>query len=201
MNSDTIKACVAGYWRYKKQFMVVALEANSGVAFWSYGGVADVIAVDGRRRIIETEVKISIADMKVDLAKAKHNVLRSSYLETHPGDEPLLHSYEWGKWTTKYSGHEFYFALPEELIDEAEHIRHTYYPYAGLISVNIQPFYGSLSMFGIRIFKSAYHFDKPKANISILTGLVKDQSATLTRLAVENCRLKKIEDLRGEYER
>jgi len=189
MNSKEIKAALLQYYRYDRQYKLVALEAH-------HFHNADVVCVNNRGWIIETEVKISIADLKVDIKKPKHYVLRREWLEHHPGDEPLLHQHKWGyisrpylgKYYT-YNGHEFYFAIPEELALDASAIRNTYYPYAGLILIRPEPYMYSLSMFGIRIASQAYHFTKPKADIKMLSSLVKDQSATLTRLAVENCKL------------
>ncbi len=185
MNSTEIKAALLQYYRYDRQYQLVALEAQ-------HFHNADVVAVN-ERWIIETEVKISIADMKVDIEKPKHQVLRRDYLLHHPDEAPLLHPHEWHKgWAEArftYKGHRFFFAVPEELGTDAEHIRNTYYPYAGLLLVRSEPYMYSLSMFGIKTAKEGYHFTNPKADFKLLASLVKDQSATLTRLAVENCRL------------
>ncbi len=181
MNSNEIKVALLQYYRYDRQYKLVALKSQH---FHS----ADVVCVNGRGWVIETEVKTSISDMKADLNKPKHQALRRDYLKDHPDQEPLLHPKEWG-YEYKYSGHRFNFAIPEELLPDATPVRNTYYPYAGLILVRPQPYYGSLSMFGIKVQVEPYHYQKPKADIKLLVALVKDQSATLTRLAVENCRL------------
>ncbi len=188
MKSAEIKAALLQYYRYDRQFQLVALEAQ-------HFHNADVVAVNGRW-IIETEVKVSIADMKADIKKPKHEVLRADYLRYHPDQSPLLQQYDWHKtWPNisyKYQGHRFFFAVPEELAEEVEHVRSTYYPYAGLLLVRPEPYIYSLSMFGIKTAKEAYHFPKPKADFKLLVSLVKDQSATLTRLAVENCKINRV---------
>jgi hypothetical protein len=183
MNSKEIKAALLQHYRYDRQYKLVALEAQ-------HFHNADVVCVNNRGWIIETEVKVSIADMKADINKPKHCAMQRDYLNQHPDQEPLLHHKDWGFLSKlyEYSGHEFYIAIPEELAMDASAIRNTYYPYAGLILIRPEPYAYSLSMFGIRVASQPYHFQKPKADIKILTALVKDQSATLTRLAVENCK-------------
>jgi hypothetical protein len=195
MNSRDIKAALLQYYRYDKQYKLVALESY-------HFHNADVVCVNARAWIIETEVKVSIADMKADINKPKHRLLRDAYLGDHPDQVSLLHPMEWisksGYDFTKdykYRGHEFNFAVPTELEEDATTIRNTYYPYAGLILVRPEPYFYSLSMLGIRVATHPYHFQKPKADIKLITGLVKDQSATLTRLAVENSKLLKDRDL------
>ncbi len=197
MNSQEIKVALLQYYRYDRQYKLVALEAY-------HFHNADVVCVNNRGWIIETEVKISISDMKADINKQKHEALSCDYLKAYPAQVSLMHKrkdrtseatklfyaqYAHLKPEYKYSGHEFYFAIPEELAEEASHIRNSYYPYAGLILVRPEPHFYSLSMFGIRIAMQPYHFTKPKADIKFLSALVKDQSATLTRLAVLNCQL------------
>ncbi len=197
MNSTQIKAALLQYYRYDRQYKLVVLES-------CHFHNADVVCVNGRGWIIETEVKVSLSDMKADINKRKHEALRYDYLEAHPDQASLLHeikdktppatkrfysSFPHLKREYKYNGHEFYFAVPEELAEKASHIRNTFYPYAGLILVRPEPYIYSLSMFGIRIASQPYHFQKPKADIKILSALVKDQSATIARLAAENCSL------------
>lgn len=191
MNSREIKAALLQYYRYDKQYKLVALESY-------HFHNADVVCINARAWIIETEVKVSIADMKADINKPKHAILRRDYLGEHPDQASLLHPMDWTSSSGydfskdyKYRGHEFNFAIPSELEDEATFVRNAYYPYAGLILVRPEPYFYSLSMFGIRIVNHPYHFQKPKADIKLITSIVKDQSATLTRLAVENSKLLK----------
>lgn len=189
LNADEIKAGLLQYYRYDRQFQLVALEAQ-------HFHNADVVAVNGRK-IIETEVKVSIADMKADISKPKHEILRRDYLEKYPDQASLLHPYEWHHYKHpylpsfnfeyKYKGHQFYFAIPEELAESAAPIRNTYYPYAGLLLIRPEPYIYSLSTVGVKTVHEAYHFKRPKADYKLLVSLVKDQSATLARLAVRAC--------------
>jgi hypothetical protein len=71
INSDQIKAIIASYWRYIRQCPVIALEVNSNLSSYSGEETADVLAVDKLRYLIETEVKVSLADLRRDIEKEK----------------------------------------------------------------------------------------------------------------------------------
>jgi len=81
MNSLEIKAALLQYYRYDRQYKLVALESY-------HFHNADVVCVNNRGWIIETEIKISISDMKADLSKSKHLILRRDYLAAHPDQSP-----------------------------------------------------------------------------------------------------------------
>lgn len=110
--ADILKAIVLCYWRFEKQHYLVGCEL-------SYGQV-DVISVSKRKRIVcETEIKISISDLKADKRKPKHCTDL------------------WGKPSFRgYFVDYFYFALPENLIDKARPICDELYPYAGILSIS-----------------------------------------------------------------
>ena len=72
ITSDQIKAVIASYWRYVRQCPVIALEVNSNLSSYSGEETADVMAVDKSRYLIETEVKLNLADMRRDIKKKKH---------------------------------------------------------------------------------------------------------------------------------
>ena len=65
MNSSYIKACVACYFRYKRQCVIVSFERPIN----NYLSKPDVFAVDKSRRLIEVEVKITMADFRNDIKK------------------------------------------------------------------------------------------------------------------------------------
>jgi hypothetical protein len=71
INSDQIKAIISSYWRYIRQCPVIALEVNSNLSSYSGEETADVLAVDKLRYLIETEVKVSLADLRRDIEKEK----------------------------------------------------------------------------------------------------------------------------------
>lgn len=67
-----LKARVAAYWRYDRTLPLVALEANTRLVGWNEGGQSDVLAVTDKNMLIETEVKVTAADLRKDREKPKH---------------------------------------------------------------------------------------------------------------------------------
>ena len=125
ITSDQIKAIVASYWRYIKQCPVIALEVNSNLSSYSGEETADVLAVDKNRYLIETEVKVSLADLRRDIEKEKHR------------------SFSQGSCVARY----FYFAVPQDLANVARLICDELYPYAGVLGVN------GLDEYGVAIYR------------------------------------------------
>jgi len=72
MTADQIKAVIASYWRYVRQCPVIALEVNHNLSSYADEERADVLAVDKNRFLIETEVKVTLADLRRDAKKSKH---------------------------------------------------------------------------------------------------------------------------------
>jgi hypothetical protein len=70
MNSFYLKTQVAEYLRYKRQCPVVVFERGL-----QYLDVPDVLAVSQDRKLIEVEVKISVADFRHDADKRKFHPL------------------------------------------------------------------------------------------------------------------------------
>lgn len=106
MNSQYLKYTLLCYWRYVQGCPIIALE-------YFYGD-ADVLAVSENGMVIETEVKISIADLKREIKKSKHKFFSRG-----------------AAWRCHY----FYFAVPAAIAEEAKEVCHQLYPYAGLLSV------------------------------------------------------------------
>ena len=96
MTSDTIKACVANYYRYKRQCPIVALESYN---YHYPSNQPDVLVVDKKNRLIEIEVKVSLADFKVDRKKKIWQVRRMN-----PNEWP---------W-------QVYFAVPDYLVEKVQ---------------------------------------------------------------------------------
>jgi len=71
VTADQVKAVIAAYWRYVRQCPVIALEVDSNLNTF-VGERADVLAVDKDRFLVETEVKLNLADLKRDAKKRKH---------------------------------------------------------------------------------------------------------------------------------
>jgi hypothetical protein len=183
-----LKAAALCYWRYDRQFPLVALEA-------SYCGTADVLAVSRARRLVETEVKISLRDLRADIKKEKHLWLREAYLAKNPVQVPLFEPSEWKKarrrvalWRLpqSYPVAQFYFAVPLDLVPQSQPVIADLYPYAGLLSVGTAWEQGAGV---VEVVRKAYEFPRQKVPLSRLDRLVRDVSATVCRLALANYRL------------
>ena len=74
LTSHDIKAAVASYWRYTRQYRLVAFEWGGCPG----GEMADVVAVDGWQRLIIIEVKTSLSDFRRDKFKWTHRRLREA---------------------------------------------------------------------------------------------------------------------------
>lgn len=102
-NSSHIKTALLHYYRFRRQFSLVATEVG--------GFASDVMAIDtGLNRFIEVEVKVSKSDMLADFKKGKH----VDYLEY------WKNSSEVG--LTKWIPQEFYFAVPSSLMAYATNV-------------------------------------------------------------------------------
>jgi hypothetical protein len=112
MKADDIKKLVMVYWRFEKGYPIVASEYNYGDK--------DIIAVsEGRMIVCETEVKVSIADLKRERYKTKH--------QKDAFGEPF--------YNTKFVNY-FYFAIPSRILEKARLICSQLFPYAGILVVN-----------------------------------------------------------------
>ena len=107
-NSGQIKASVAAYLRYIRQYYLVAFEAYN----------ADILALNKADLLTEIEVKISLGDLRKDKAKTKHWRFKN--------DEPDRY----------LPRRHFYFAVPKDLAIKACLICSQLYPYAGVIGTN-----------------------------------------------------------------
>ncbi|VVB51624.1 Uncharacterised protein [uncultured archaeon] len=120
MNALTAKAELSAYWRFVRQMPVVAVEALD----------EDLLILNRRRRLIICEVKVSIADMRHDIEKQKHDyIYRELGLDKLPGQKPIK---DWVPWEIPSM---FYFGVPREIEVKAREVRDELYPYAGLLSI------------------------------------------------------------------
>ena len=154
MTAEDIKAIVASYWRYVKQCPVVALEVNSNLSSWS-GEKADVLAVNKNRFLIETEVKVTLADLRRDVKKSKHRHFREC------------------RHVTKY----FYFAVPKDIANAAKLICADIYPYAGILGID------GLDEFGVLVYRQAKPLAGEKLAYPQVLRIIFGQSSTVCRLA------------------
>lgn len=111
--SDELKALIMCYWRFTRQHYLVAIEFNYGDA--------DVISVSRKERVVcETEVKISLEDLKKESKKPKH----------------FKDAFGARRFNGKYIDF-FYLAMPSKLteLDKVWLICDGLYPYAGILAV------------------------------------------------------------------
>ena len=156
MNSDTIKASVAAYWRYKRQCPLVAFESNSRLN-WGYGEQADILAVNKERYLIETEVKVSISDFRKDKNKPRHR-----YFSNGGGSYPTAY---------------FYFAVPKELANQVSLLCDNLYPYAGVLGCD------GLGEQGIVFYRKPERLKGKRLTLKQVVYMARSQTATLCRLA------------------
>ncbi len=161
---DRIKAIIASYWRYGRQFPLVALEASSRLDTFNDGGQADILAVTQHRLLIETEVKVSLADFRRDRNKLKHKSFRE-----HDGLYP-----------TSY----FYFAVPKYIANKACFLCDSLYPYAGILGTDGHSYYDVL------VYRNPKMLSGRKLSLLEIVRMAREQSATLCRLAEELAGLK-----------
>lgn len=163
-----MKTLLMCYWRFQRQCYIVAQEFSRGDA--------DIIAFSRKgRNIYETEVKISIADMRRDRNKPKHYGQGQFW----GGDQRSI----WANY--------FYFAVPENIKERALKVCLELFPYAGLLIVrdyepylrgNASPGVGGLPIDEIKEPKR--HNVKP-VNEETIFRLAKGMSNNLCTLSYE----------------
>jgi hypothetical protein len=166
MTSAHLKAIFASYWRYVRQCPVVALEANSSLRSWG-GELADILSIDTRRMVIETEIKVSLSDLKRDGEKLKHWHLLNDD-STRP---------------TNY----FYFAVPQEIANAARLICDDVFPYAGLLATNCNEW-------NVQIYKVAKRLKGCRLSSPQILRILYEQSGTVCRLANKVDELTRVRD-------
>ena len=168
MNSTDVKAEVACYLRFVRQYALVFIEQFD----------QDLVAVDGRRRVMWVEVKVSISDLMNDRRKRFHqNVRLMRELPLFGGrnaQRAYMRYFEW-----ELAPARFFFAVPDEIAEEAHKriIRH--FPWAGLISVKKTPVNRLYLGHCITVMRKAEHIHDRKLNVKAVIRLVKAQSASL----------------------
>ena len=189
LDTGEIRNRIARYLRYERNCPVLALECPCRLAStYNNGGAADLLAVDNTRHVIEVEIKVSISDLRADRKKEKHEYFRKLHgmpykqrKQRYFGDTRLNEPLE-------YPTHLFYYAFPEELINQATPICDDLFPYAGIL-------YPSISIYGtsvnrierefIVVKKKAKPLHNGKISLKQITILTKHQSGTLVRLLDE----------------
>ena len=136
--ADIIKLVTLAYWKYDRQHIMGAIEC----------GGADVKTMTKSLLIAESEVKVSIADMRREFKtkKYKHQNMGEGF-------------------NYRLNVNYFYFVVPERLKDKALETVKELYPYAGLLVCrknikNIYSYYGEPS--NIYSIKPAKRMQRPK---------------------------------------
>lgn len=168
ITADIIKAAVASYYRYKKQYPMVAFEMDSALKSYVNGELADILIVGSDRYLIEVEVKISLADLRKDKGKSKHR-----HFQRDDGIMP-----------TRY----FFFALPQTLANEAYLLCDNMFTYAGVLGV------AGSSQDQVYSYRRARQLNADRLPKKLVINMVRSQSATICRLATKVSELK--EELR-----
>jgi hypothetical protein len=155
ITADSIKAVIASYWRYVRQYPVIALEVNSNLSAYSGEERADVMAVDKNRFLVETEVKVTLADLRRDAKKLKHRDFQDK------------------RCVAKY----FYFAVPKDIANDAKLTCDDLYSYAGVLGVD------GTGEFGVEIYRNAKPLSNKKLTYPQVLRIIFNQSGTVCRLA------------------
>jgi len=157
MNSEEqLKAVIASYWRYVRQCPVIALEVSHNLSAYAEER-ADVLAVDKNRFLIETEVKVTLADLKRDAMKSKHRAFRESL--------------------PRVVARHFYFAVPKDIANKARPICTDLYPYAGVLGTN------GTDEYGVVIYRQAKFLSGKRLTYPQVLRIIFNQSGTVCRLA------------------
>lgn len=149
-----IESTLATYFRFERQFPIVAVESRGLLR------APDILVMTKDRLVYEIEVKRSIDDLKQDKNKSfKHAEMLN----------PTQHSRRW-------IPSRFYFAVPEGICSEAEQVIKLLYPYAGLLSV------GYRYWPHVRTILRAKDLHKNPLNEKLFNKALLAQSSTVCRL-------------------
>lgn len=174
VNAEELKFLVMCYWRFARQHYLVATEYDYGAA--------DVISVSASGlEVCETEVKISIADLKKEKQKPKH--IKDAF-----GNKSFRHRYI----------REFYFAMPSHMaeLDQVSLICDGRFPYAGILA--IEPYedflkqpWGIYTNPPVKCIKQAKPLQPEELTREELMRMAKGMSNSFCNLAFRYMRLKR----------
>lgn len=171
-SSLRIKAEVANYWRYQQQHHLIAEEA--------FG--ADIVSARFKLyrgehlkcRMVETEVKVTLDDLRADRDKGyggnKHPTMGMAMR-----NEPYQTHYR------HFMPNQFYFAVPESIVERSKLNVKNLYPHAGLMVVKDNQC-RSLPGTCVEVVIRAPLLKKDDQTLHTLLNFVKHQSGTTARL-------------------
>lgn len=166
-----MKAALLKYWRYDRQYPLVALEVDSALEDWLETR-ADILAVSEGRHLTEIEVKLTIGDLRRDKQKQKHKEFQAH--DNH-----------------RYPTSSFYFAVPYELANQVCLICGQLYPYAGVLGVKRWVGHDGDTYFEVTSYRNPKQLGNKKVSWRELRNMARAQSATLCRLSDSLARLKR----------
>ena len=158
MNAIQLKTALLAFFRFKRQWTYINTEAGH---FY-----ADVLATNGKK-LVEVEVKVTYNDISADFQKPKHDEYRSF---TEKGANPVNKRTQW-------IPNEFYFAVPERLLDALEY-QLKEWPEYGIIVVN----QNSWGMAEARIVRKAKLIHPNKPTNDLLNSMIKRMGSDLITL-------------------
>lgn len=170
INSTVMKAELLAYWRYVRQMPLVGIECYD----------QDLLIVTKDRKLVICEVKVSISDLRADGSKEVHfRIAHMEGVKKEPKNYKEALAQAKAHWTHDIrTPNQFYFAVPQELVDKALVVLDERYPYAGLVSVHHFP---DRQMWGhnVVIVRQAKMLHKGKCDIQTVSALVKSITASL----------------------
>ncbi len=161
--ADIIKLVTLAYWRYGRQHIAGAIECNN----------ADVLTISRSLMIAESEIKVSIADMRREVKTKRNKHWRMKDL--FDGNERC----------SRIAGvNYFYFVVPKRIEGNALEVVKELYPYAGLLvcQSNIKNIYGYVGdPSNIYSVKPAKRLQRPKPDIQEVLRIAYAASNTALR--------------------
>jgi len=161
--AEWLKARVANYWRFHKQAIAVAIEANYSEC--------DVLVLTKSNLLVECEIKRTLQDLKRDSVKRKHYRMANNGTDKGYG----------------YSKHKFYFAVPESIKDKALAVVEETYPYAGLLVVTQDCNYWRPGEHIYEVRKPKL-FNNPEPNERKVRSIMKAMSSNICNMAIRLCK-------------
>ena len=169
LKSSRVKACVACYFRYKRQCTLVSFERPIN----NYFSKPDVFVVNKNRKLIEIEVKVSIADFRNDIRKRIWN-MREKFPQLYP------------------MPHQFYYAVPKSLEEKSRALLKEWkgddkiYGQVGLLVVKDHDNLKLLGYDDVYVSVTApTNKNAKRLSVKDTITMVKNQSATLCSEAIK----------------
>ena len=160
MTAKYIRAKVAAYLRYERQYPIIAFERG-----FDYHSRPDILAVTTARFLVEVEVKTSLADFRNDAKKYKWRLYESS-----------------SRYHREQRPRQFYFAVPGKL---KEKVLKELPEGAGLLEVTDTP---GLACKVWAVRKAPVNRNAKRLSLRDLIKMVRSQTGTMVTLALKEAK-------------